>query len=101
MKRQKENRSRAGGTLRDLARFTGKYWPLLALSMALSAAAVILQLYVPILFGDAIDRIAGAGRVDFSGMEVFLGRVLALAATAGLCTWAMSLLNNRITYRIV
>ena len=101
MKRQKENRSKAGGTLRDLARFTGKYWPLLALSMALSAAAVILQLYVPILFGDAIDRIAGAGRVDFSGMEVFLGRVLALAASAGLCVWLMSLLNNRITYRIV
>ena len=101
MKQKKETRSRAGETLRDLARFTGKYWPLLALSMALSAAAVILQLYVPILFGDAIDRIAGAGRVDFSGMEVFLGRVLALAAAAGLCTWVMSLLNNRITYRIV
>lgn len=90
-----------GKTLKDLARFTGKYWPALLLSMALAAAAVILQLYVPILFGDAIDRIVGPGKVDFSGMELFLGKVLLAAAVSGVCTYGMNLLNNRVTYRIV
>lgn len=104
MKRKKNagsSDSSTGKTLRNLARFTGKYWPALLLSMVLAAAAVILQLYVPVLFGDAIDRIAGAMQVDFSGMEIFLGKVLLAAAISALCTFVMNLLNNRITYKIV
>ena len=56
------------GTLKKLAPYVGRYWIFLAVSILLSAAAVILQLYVPILFGDAIDQVAAAHRVNFARM---------------------------------
>ena len=44
----------------------GPYWIFLALSLALAAASVGTQLLVPILTGEAIDVMLGAGRVDFA-----------------------------------
>ena len=42
-------------TLWKVLRFIGKYRFLLILSIILAAISVILQLYVPVLFGNAID----------------------------------------------
>lgn len=94
-------RKRNGAALRRLLPYIGRRWPLLAGSILLSAAAVILQLYVPILFGDAIDQIIGAGRVDFARMGQYLVKILLLSSASGIFTWLMSLLNNRMTYSIV
>ena len=44
-------------TLGKVLKFIGKYKVLLAFSISLSIVAAILQLYVPILFGDAIDTV--------------------------------------------
>ena len=55
-------------TLRKVLRVIGRYKALLIFSVLLAAATVVLQLYVPILFGDAIDLILGPGRVDFGGI---------------------------------
>ena len=41
--------------LKKLLARIAKYRLLLVLSIILAAATVVLQLYVPILFGDAID----------------------------------------------
>ena len=41
-------------TLWKVLRFIGKYRFLLVLSIILAAVSVILQLYVPVLFGNAI-----------------------------------------------
>lgn len=69
--------------------------------MVLAAVSVILQLYVPILFGDAIDQTIAAHRVDFVQMWRYLRLILLVAAASALCTWLMNLLNNRMTYHIV
>ena len=95
------SKSRQTGTLRRLLPFVGRFWPALILSLICAAGAVLLQLWVPILFGDAIDAIRGTGWVDFSAMGRALWQAALCAAGAALCTWGMNRLNNRITYGVV
>ncbi|MDY4680602.1 MAG: ABC transporter ATP-binding protein [Lachnospiraceae bacterium] len=77
------------------------YRLLVILSIVLAAVSVILQLYVPVLFGDAIDGIIAAGKVDFASVARVLTEILVLVAAAGAATYVMNLINNRITYRTV
>ena len=76
----------AGGkeTLKKLLPLVGKYWPALLLSTLLAAGAVVLQLYIPVLFGEAIDQIVAAGQVNFVQMGEYLGWILVLIAAASL-----------------
>ena len=43
-----------------------RYWVFLALSLVLAAVSVGTQLLVPVLTGNAIDEMLGAGQVNFS-----------------------------------
>lgn len=88
-------------TLGKVMRFISRYHFLLFLSIALAAVSVILQLYVPILFGDAIDAVVGKGKVNFPLVGVILGRILALIIVASIATWVMNVINNQIAYRVV
>ncbi len=102
MKAKKKNENvNSVEVLRKLLKRIARYRFLLVLSVILAAATVILQLYVPILFGDAIDNIVAAHRVDFAAMWGYLRAVIICAAVSGVTGWVMSLLNNRMTYRIV
>ncbi len=87
--------------LKKLLARIAKYRLLLVLSIILAAATVVLQLYVPILFGDAIDEIVAAHAVRFDAMWAYLRRILVYAAVSGVTGWVMSLINNRMTYRVV
>lgn len=82
-------------------RFIGKYRLLMALSILLAAVSVVLQLYVPFLFGDAIDEIVAQGQVNFSRMWYYLSRILIMVLLSGAATWIMNMINNRMTYRTV
>ena len=62
----------AFAVLKRLIPFIAQYKGSLILCILFSAAGVILQLYVPIFFGEAIDRIIGAGAVDFYGLSICL-----------------------------
>ncbi len=88
-------------TLRRILPYLAKQWPLLLGSIVLAAVAVVLQLLAPIRFGDAIDCILGVGQVDFSAMGGHLLRALLDAGISAAATYAMSLLNNRLAYRVV
>ena len=102
MKAKKKNENvNSGEVLRKLLKRIARYRFLLVLSVILAAATVILQLYVPILFGDAIDNIVAAHRVDFAAMWGYLRAIIICAAVSGVTGWVMSLLNNRMTYRDV
>lgn len=88
-------------TLRRVLRYLRHYLPLLLLSLLLAAVTVALTLYVPILTGEAVDRIVGPGEVDFAG-------VARIALTIGICVgvtslaqWIMSVCNNRVTFCVV
>ena len=87
--------------LRKLSPFIGRHWVGLAASIVLAGAMVVLQLYVPILFGDAIDLMVGEGQVWFDGIASYTGRIIMLVCISAICTWFMNLINNRIAFGIV
>ena len=60
-----------------------------------------MQLYVPILFGDAIDQIIAEHQVHFHKMIYFLGRITTLVILSSIITWFMNMINNQLTYRTV
>ena len=97
MKQAKGN----GETMKKLWNRIARYRALLLLSIVLAAATVVLQLYVPILFGDAIDNIVAEHRVDFGRVQVFLRRVVLFAVLSGITGWVMSVINSRVVYRVV
>ena len=88
-------------TLKKVLRFIGRYRFLLFVSIVLAAVSVLLQLYVPILFGNAIDQIIAEHQVNFSQMWRWLRQILLVVFLSGLSSWSMNLINNRMTYRTV
>ena len=90
-----------GKTLKKLWNHIAKFRVLLIFSVLMAGVTVVLQLYVPILFGDAIDNIVAAGKVDFAMVGFYLKRVVILAVLSGVTGWVMSVINNRMTYRVV
>ena len=87
--------------MKKLLKLIGKYKIFLGFSVIFAAISVILQLYVPVLFGDAIDEVVAAHEVNFDAMWYYLKQILVFIVISALATWFMNLLNNRMTYRIV
>ena len=103
MSSEKKQTTHSGSmeTLWKVLRFIGRYRFLLILSIVLASVSVILQLYVPVLFGNAIDQIVAEHKVDFSGMWYYLSRILVMIVISSAATWIMNIINNRMTYRTV
>lgn len=87
--------------MKQLLPIIGRYRLLLFISIILAAVSVILQLYVPIIFGRAIDQIVGTGKVDFPAIGQDLAQILILVLVSAAATWLMGLINNKLTYRTV
>ncbi|WP_352398127.1 ABC transporter ATP-binding protein [[Clostridium] aminophilum] len=88
-------------TLKKVMRVIGHYRILLALSILLAGISVVTQLYVPILFGEAIDRIIAPGSVQFAEMGSYLRKIGMVVAVSSLAAWAMNRINNCLAYRTV
>ena len=84
-----------------LMHFIGKYRFVLVVSILLAMFSVILQLYVPVLFGDAIDEIVSIGNVNFANLGHYLSKIIFCVILASISLWIMNLLNNKMTYHIV
>ena len=78
----------------------GRYSALMVLSIMLATASVILTLYVPIIFGDAIDNIVENG-VNLEAVVKYLTKAGIVAASAAAMQWIMNIVNNRITFETV
>ncbi|MCR4814430.1 MAG: ABC transporter ATP-binding protein/permease [Lachnospiraceae bacterium] len=87
--------------MKKLLRFIGRYKGLFILSLILNIITVLIQLYIPILFGKGIDLIAGKGNVDFGGLHQKIILILILLSASGIFTWVLGIVNNRMTYGIV
>ena len=88
-------------TLGKVLKFIGKYKVLLVFSVTLSIVAAILQLYVPILFGDAIDTVIKQGEIHYSQLISTLINIGICITIASISLWVMNLINNRLTYQTV
>lgn len=87
-------------TVKRLIHMLGRYSALMVLSIMLATASVILTLYVPIIFGDAIDNIVENG-VNLEAVVKYLTKAGIVAASAAVMQWIMNIVNNRITFETV
>ena len=88
-------------TLFKVLHFIGRYRLLLISSIILASVSEVLQLYVPVLFGDAIDQIIAEHTVNFEMMWYYLSRILVMVIVSSLAVWVMNIINNRMTFRTV
>ena len=72
-----------------------------ALSFVSATISVILQLYVPILIGQGIDLIIGAGQVDFDALLPLIERLAVVVVGAAAFQWVQGYCVNRLSYETV
>ena len=77
-----------------------KQIPIFAVIMVLSALFAGLSLYIPKLFGGAIDLLNGKDGVDFSALSVILIKIAVFSASAAVVQYIMTALANRAAYKI-
>lgn len=66
----------------------------------LSIVTVMLTIYVPILFGKAIDEIIDINNVNIENIKSIMMQVVIVVVATGVLQWIMMTLNNKMTYRI-
>jgi len=88
-------------TLKKVMKYIRNYRIYLILSILLAVITVGLSLYVPILTGNAIDRIVSKGTVDFTGILMILEKIGIVIAITAAAQWGMNLSNNKMTYSII
>ena len=81
--------------------YIGNYKILLFVSLVMAMITVVLTLYLPILFGDAIDLIVGRGRTKFYKIFEIIITAAIVAGITSLFQWIMTTINNKIAYNVV
>ncbi len=95
-KRQKRQGQLAA--LGRVLRYIRPYWGYLVLSLLTAALSVGTQLYVPILSGDAIDRMIGQGAVDVAGVVSICRNILLTIGVTALSQWVLGVCNNHMAF---
>ena len=86
--------------IKRILHYLGARKLLILLSIIFAGISVALTLYLPIIFGDAVDTMTGAGSVDFKLLLNLFFKAGTVIALTALTTWLMSIINNRITYGV-
>lgn len=88
-------------TLSKVFNLINKYKLLLVLSILLALISVVSQLYIPVIFGKAIDNIIDIGKINKDLIIENLKNALILLIISSLSTWLMNLMNNKIAYKTI
>lgn len=88
-------------TIRKVLRYIRRYWVYLILSLLLAVGTVMLTLYIPILTGEAVDYIVGAGQVDFDAVLGICKKIAVAILLTMAAQWIMNVCNNKVTYGVV
>lgn len=88
-------------TLGKVMHYIRRYWFYLGMSIILAAATVALTLYLPVLTGQAVDRIIDKGLVDFEGIITILKKMTVIILLTAAAQWIMNACNNKMTYNII
>lgn len=88
-------------TLSKVFNLINKYKLLLVLSILLALISVVSQLYIPVIFGKAIDNIIDIGKINKDLIIENLKNALILLIISSLSTWLMNLINNKIAYKTI
>ena len=87
--------------LKRILAYTKPYIGYFAGSVISAVLSVALTLLAPVLIGDAIDFIVGAGTVDFESILPILGWLALSIFLAALFQWVLALCNNTLTQKTV
>ena len=99
-KRSPEEKQKSRETLRRVLRYVAPHRSLLLGSILAALISVVTQLLIPILCGNAIDGMLGAGKVEMSLVGRCALGVGCLALLQALAQWIMGIFNNRITFTV-
>lgn len=86
---------------KKIMKVLGRYHFYLILNLVFAAISVILQLYIPIRFGHAIDQMLGKGAVRFGGIAHDCFIILICMLFSGGSAWLMNLVNNKLSFSTV
>ena len=88
-------------TLSRVVAYVKKYPFSLVGSFLFALVSVVATLFIPVLFGDAIDCIVGKGLVDFDSLIKTFIQVGVCIGVSALSTWLTGICNNRISVGVV
>ena len=69
--------------------------------LVLAAVTVAATLYSPILIGKGVDCMVEKGLVSFPDLKLVLIQLAVITAISAVSQWVMSLLTNKMTYKIL
>ena len=87
--------------LKKVLRYIRRYWGYLGCSVVLAAFTALCMLYVPVLIGQAVDWIIGAGNVGFTELFSVLRKMAVVIFLTAAAQWVMNVCNNKLTYHVV
>lgn len=88
------------GTLLRVLQYVKPYRVLVIVSLLCACVSAAAQLLIPILTGNAIDQMIGAGQVNLSGVLVFAVWIAVVAALSAAAQQFLATSNNKIAYNI-
>lgn len=88
------------GTLLRVLQYVKPYRVLVIVSLLCACVSAAAQLLIPILTGNAIDQMLGAGQVNLSGVLVFAVWIAVVAALSAIAQQFLATSNNKIAYNI-
>ena len=91
---------RGESTLKRILRYVGRYPVSLCGSLLFAVVTVAATLFVPVLFGDAVDCIVESG-IAWDALKGIFVKIVLAVVVAALAQWLMSLCNNRISCNVV
>lgn len=84
-----------------LLKYTSPYKIYLFFAVVSAVISVTMTLFAPIIIGDGIDLIVGAGNVDFSGLKHIILKLLTVVLIGAFFQWTMTLCTNVVSYSAV
>lgn len=78
-----------------------KYKFQLALTVFFALVSVAGTLAVPVIFGQIVNLIVGAGQVEFSQIFIKFIVIAGIIALTAVSQWLMNIINNYITFNVI
>lgn len=88
-------------TINRVLKLIRPYMYLVVSILVLAAVTVAATLYSPILIGKGVDCMIEKGLVSFPDLKLVLLQLAVVTAISAISQWVMSLLTNKMTYKIV
>lgn len=88
-------------TINRVLKLIRPYTYLVVSILVLAAVTVAATLYSPILIGKGVDCMIEKGLVSFQDLKLVLLQLAVVTAISAISQWVMSLLTNKMTYKIV